>query len=142
MFKRISLSFITFLLATCISAAPTASDNATIDANLNIPRPICAGRAGPPGNRDEAYDCMDFLFARGEEWCGTGDSDMITFCQSGNTKVVGISLKAGTRSLCKDVALGLKIVVEFCCINNVQKICSGKGDTNGNGDLVVGVWAV
>ncbi|KAJ3474536.1 hypothetical protein NLG97_g9800 [Lecanicillium saksenae] len=75
-------------------------------------------------------------------WTGCGvpaGTDNIVMCHIGNAIVKGIAdHQRGTSSYCRDVATGLRWILENCGHNNNQEVAGG-AVAWGNGDLLVDI---
>ncbi|KAJ3474534.1 hypothetical protein NLG97_g9799 [Lecanicillium saksenae] len=91
-------------------------------------------------NMGDAWACYNYLNGLGTTDCGVPEGQwVIQMCQIGNAHVYG--QKAENRhvsSYCRDVAIGLRWVLENCGHNGNQEV-SGQAVAWGNGDLLVSI---
>jgi hypothetical protein len=128
----LSLNLLAFAVAYVSAGAVLTApfNNATLEA-------LGADRACRDwnGSRDEAINCMNYLFNKDTTFCQTGNT-VSQFCQAGRTQIIGVSVTGNNeKSYCKDVAYSVQWIInncsngdkvggEFFGVSNVKRLCT------------------
>ncbi|KAL4806819.1 hypothetical protein BDV18DRAFT_159988 [Aspergillus unguis] len=120
------------LLTSSALAAPSSPLTLTKRIDLS-----CTDNGGGYRPFQEAQNCVDYLFDKGDDTC-TVSGDNSIFCQAGDTIIAGSHVGAGGESsLCRDVAYGAQAIIDSC--TTPEGYVGGYNAARGNGDLIVSI---